>query len=241
MWEPIVAALIGGAARVAGDVGSDALTTSYHALKSYLLRKVEIVDVEKLERDPDNENSRTKVAEALQDLDIEADSELKELTQTLLTKLKAEVAEGPNMVREPKDTPINQPTEILPIFLDMESKSKMISPFMPGPPVPVAKVPVDDLASVLSGEVNNARFTAIINNAHTLRLTVDPEGAGIHAAVNMSELPSINTSSFDFWFQAVDAARAKGPRTLASLLLCLPMGAWLSHGQETFTALLKEQ
>ena len=99
---------------------------------------------------------------------------------------------------------------------------------------------MEDLADALCDEVNQARMVALIKRTEALRLKHDPEGAKRSAAVNIHDLPNPDGGAYDFWFQAIDEAGSKGPRTMASFLLSMPMGAWMQYGRDTFKILERE-
>lgn len=243
MIEAITAALVAGAVKAAGDIGSDAAKSAYVALKEYLSAQFAEIDVERLEQDPDNEARRSELVMKLTDAAAASDSELIALAREVLNTLEAaNTAPGTTVTADTSQTVIhwNDPGGPMPIFLDIDAKTVLITPFPPGPPVRISSVPIDDLANALSNEVPRNRMLAVMINAQTLRLTFDPEGGGEAFAVTSGELRSHEGNAFSFWFDAVDLSARKGPRTLAAFLLSMPMGAWMTHGRQTFETLQRE-
>lgn len=234
MIEPIITALVAGAAKSAVNVGSDALKSSYESLKSYLARKYSTVDVSKLERDPDDDGRRTRLAADLANAVVDQDLELQLLSKAVLQQVVNED------LRSSEGSILNDPNGPLPVNLDIDAKIPLIQRFPVGPPVPTYLVPVEDLADALSDEVNPARMVALIKRTEALRLKHDPECAKRSATVNIHDLPCPAGGAYNFWFQAIDDAGRKGPRTLAAFLLSIPMGAWMQYGRDTFLALEEE-
>jgi hypothetical protein len=234
MVDPIISALVAGAAKSAVDIGSDALKSTYMTLKSYLANNYSTIDVDKLERDPDDDGRRTRLSAALREAIVDQDPELQALSIAVLQQVANEnpCPSGISILDDP-DGP-------LPVNLDIDSKIPFIQRFPVGPPVPTHLIPMEDLADALSDEVNQTRMVALIKRTEALRIKHDPEGAKRSATVNIHDLPNPDGGVYDFWFQAIDEACRKGPRTLASFLLSLPMGAWMQHGRKTFKALERE-
>jgi len=234
MFEVILSAVVAGAVKAAGDITGDAVMSAYVSLKTYLAHRYSAIDVSRLERDPDDDGRRTLLATALREAGVEGDPELEALAKTLLIQVADEgPASSPTSILNDRDGP-------LPVNLDIDSKIPLIQRFPVGPPVPTHLVPAEDLADALSDEVNQARMVAMIKRTESLRLKHDPEGANRSATVNIHDLPNPDGGAYDFWFQAVDEAGRKGPRTLASFLLSMPMGTWMQYGRDTYKNLERE-
>ena len=66
-WDQWLKARGGKQIDAPADVGSDALKSTYESLKSYLANKYGTVDVDRRERDPDDDGRRTRLAAALRE------------------------------------------------------------------------------------------------------------------------------------------------------------------------------
>jgi hypothetical protein len=234
MIDPIISAIVAGAAKSAIEISSDALMSAYKTLKSYLAKNYTTIDINKLERDPDDDGRRTRLATALREAMVDKDTKLQELAIDVLQQVANEDSGSS------AESILDDPDGPLPVNLDIDSKIPLIQRFPVGPPVPTHLIPMEDLADALSDEVNQARMVALIKRTEALRIKHDPEGAKRAATVNIHDLPNPDGGVYDFWFQAIDEACRKGPRTLASFLLSLPMGAWMLHGRNIFKALERE-
>lgn len=136
------------------------------------------------------------------------DEELKVLAEKLLEALKASEGRGAEPPGIPAPRPSSAPADTLPIFLDIESKTRLVVSFPIGPRVDSRLMPLDDMANELSKDQNQARAQAIVHNANRLRKMADH--AFPEASIRIQGLPNPDVAGYyAFWFEVLDQSLLK--------------------------------
>ena len=237
MIDTIISVIVGGAV-TAGQQGiSNILQIAFQELKEYLQIKFgerQVSLIEQIENHPYSQDNRDALARELHEAKADQDAELKELVRKLHNALMSIQPGAPTNIENHADQ-----FEVLPIFLDIDSKIQIVVSFPIGPAIDPNMVPIDDLARELSQTATGVQADALINNANRLRLRSDPNFPP--EAICISDLPDPKVVGYNtFWFEVVHQASIRGPRMFAALLLNLPLNVWLSQGRYLYLELEKQ-
>ena len=237
--DEVISAVVAGATMASRRITNDLVTDAYTALKRYVASSLPNVDarqIEQIESDPESDDYRTALAQSLRGCDAAALTKAVVLARNLLLAIRELNTANNESANGVSDFSVGQSDTILPIFLDQESKERIVAGFPLGPAVDAHRVDVSGIAQELAKNPDAALAQMVVQNANRLRQSVDPDKPP--PALVLDNLPSPLLVGFRYyWFQVVHQSLVRGPRMAISLLLSLPLSTWTVHGEATYRRL----